>query len=775
MKTANKYALRHCMATLLPLLLAVSGVQAAVLDTELETELEARAPNEEVTVIIKLSDKLDPRQFRVRDRHQRNPEHVKALKRKAALTQAPFRRFLEGRGGMRVRELWAINGIAVKVRADAIRELAAKPGIEKISLDTILQAPVVSLGTAALPEWNLGAVQAPDLWALGYTGTGVVVASMDTGVDSSHPDLINKWRGGNNSWFDPHGEHATPYDMNGHGTQTMGIMVGGSIGGTAIGVAPDAQWAAVKLFSDAGQATYSDIHLAFQWLLDPDGDPNTPDAPDVVNASWGFATSAGQCITEFNLDIEHLKAAAIAVVFAGGNDGPAPLTSVSPGNNVAGFSAGAVDSTNTIAGFSSRGQSACDGGVYPKTVAPGVNVNTSDLSFGGLPLYAVVSGTSYAAPHTAGAMALLSNAFPNASVAELEAALIQGALDLGVAGPDNSYGNGLVHARVAYDLLLAAGNQTPLAANDSYAMISGGVLSVAASGVLANDSDPDANPLTAVLVSPPGSGSVTLNADGSFVYTPPAAFAGLATFTYQAQDSKGARSNIATVSVSVSANQAPIAADDAPSAPHRTAAGTYPAVIINVLANDTDPDTAIDPNNRINPASVFLTTTPDKGGWTAVNADGTISYRPKAGFAGTETFRYKVRDTLGLASSPAAYVRVSVASAPVSANQAPLLLDDAASAPLRTAGIAYPAVVINVLANDSDPDTATDPNNRINPATLSLTTAPDKGGWAVANLDGTVSYRPKAGFSGTETFRYKVKDTLGLAPASGAYVRVTVQ
>lgn len=774
MKTANKYALRHCLASLLPLFLAASGAQAAVLEPELESELDARAPDEEVTVIIKLSDKVDPRLFKIRDRKQRNPEHVKALKRKAALTQTPFKRFLEERGGKRMRELWAVNGIAVKVRADAIRELAARPGIEKISLDSVLQAPAVTLGTTVLPEWNLGAVQAPDLWALGFTGTGIVVASMDTGVDSIHPDLINKWRGGSNSWFDPHGEHAMPYDMNGHGTQTMGIMVGGSAGGTSIGVAPDARWAAVKLFNDAGQAAYSDIHLAFQWLLDPDGDPNTVDAPDVVNASWGLVGTAGQCITEFTADIENLKAAGIAVVFSGGNDGPAPLTSLSPANNVAGFSTGAVDSTNTIAGFSSRGQSACDGGVYPKTVAPGVNISTSDLSFGGMLLYAVVSGTSYAAPHTSGAIALLADAFPNASVAELEAALTQGALDLGVAGLDNSYGNGLIHARAAYDLLLAAGNRPPLAANDSYAMISGGTLSVAASGVLANDSDPDGNPLTAFLVSPPASGSVTLNTDGSFVYTPAATFAGVASFTYQAQDSKGARGNSATVSVSVSANRPPIGADDAVSAPQRTA-GSYPAVIINVLANDADPDAAIDPNNRINPASVFLTTMPDKGGWVAVNADGSISYRPKTGFAGTETFRYKVRDTLGLASNPAAYVRVSVASAPVSANRAPLLADDVASVPLRVAGIPCPAVIINVLANDSDPDTVTDPNNRINPATLSLTTVPDKGGWAVANSDGTFSYRPKAGFSGTETFRYKVKDTLGLAPASGAYVRVTVQ
>ncbi len=90
---------------------------------------------------------------------------------------------------------------------------------------------------------------------------------------------------------------------------------------------------------------------------------------------------------------------------------------------------------------------------------------------------------------------------------------------------------------------------------------------------------------------------------------------------------------------------------------------------------------------------------------------------------------------------------------------------------MRTAGVTYPAVIVNVLSNDADPDA---PANAIDPATVFLTTVPDQGGWAVANPDGTISYRPKAGFSGTETFRYKVRDTLGLAPDSGAFVRVPV-
>jgi bacillopeptidase F len=435
--------------------MACAGAQAAAIAPDLAAELAARAPHDEVAVIVSLSDKVDRRLFKLADRSKRNTLLVRALKEKAAATQGAHRVFLLNKGARRLRELWAINGIAATARASVIRQLASRPGIESIRLDSTLQAPVATFGSAAPPEWNLNVMKAPDLWSLGHSGAGVVVANMDTGVDAAHPDLAAQWRGGVNSWYDPHGEHATPHDSDGHGTQTMAIMVGGGAGGSAIGMAPDARWIAAKLYNDAGVASYSDIHLAFQWLLDPDGDLNTVDAPDVVNASWGLVGTAGQCITEFSADIEALKTAGIAMAFAAGNDGPAPLTSLSPANNPQGFSVGAIDAALAIASFSSRGQSACDGTVFPKLVAPGVNINTADLSFGGLPLYAVVSGTSYAAPHAAGAMALLAGAFPSAGVAQIEAALIQSAHDLGVAGEDNSYGHGLADVQAAYRVLLA--------------------------------------------------------------------------------------------------------------------------------------------------------------------------------------------------------------------------------------------------------------------------------------------------------------------------------
>ncbi|MBE0599070.1 MAG: S8 family serine peptidase, partial [Desulfuromonadales bacterium] len=278
--------------------------------------------------------------------------------------------------------------------------------------------------------------------------------SMDSGVDLNHPDLGPQWRGGSNSWFDPNGEHATPADRDGHGTAVMGVMVGGSAGGTAIGVAPDAQWIAVKIFDNGGQASLSGIHRGFQWLLDPDDDPDTDDAPDVVNNSWGLEGTPGACIDEgnadFHDDIQLLKSAGIAVVFAAGNQGPLQDTSLSPGNYQEAYAVGAVDAHQRIADFSGRGPSACDQTVYPELVAPGVGIRSSDLTPPGFPpQYLVSSGTSLAAPHVAGALALLRSAFPGRTAADLEEALQQSARDLGGIGPDNDYGFGLVDAAQA--------------------------------------------------------------------------------------------------------------------------------------------------------------------------------------------------------------------------------------------------------------------------------------------------------------------------------------
>jgi subtilisin family serine protease len=347
----------------------------------------------------------------------------------------------------KVVPLWIFNGAVVTATRRVLEELAKRSDVLQIRPSATVAAPALpqSTGTDTPLEQNLDVINARQLWDLGYRGQGVVVASLDTGVDATHPDLAASWRGGSNSWYDPNGQHpTTPTDVNGHGTWTIGVMVGGSASGTAIGVAPAAKWIAAKIFNDRGVATTAGIHMAFQWLLDPDGNPNTADAPNVVNDSWVMGATG--CNLEFQLDLQRLRAAGIVPVFAAGNGGPSPSTSYSPANNPEALSVGAIDNSGVLDSTSSRGPGACDGGVYPGLVAPGDDITTSDL-FGG---YVSESGTSLAAPHVAGALALLLSAFPNASADQQLAALENSSLNLGAARPDNNFGYGRVDTLGAF-------------------------------------------------------------------------------------------------------------------------------------------------------------------------------------------------------------------------------------------------------------------------------------------------------------------------------------
>jgi len=450
----------------------LNSAEADVIEPGLEQKLRSTGRHEKIPVIIKAKDNPDLGRIRDRDRSVRRSKIVRELARTAKVSQRDIHALLKRNGERKIRTLWIINGIALTTSADLIRSLANHPQVESIVLDAAVQAPerVVSFTTA--PEWNIQAIHAPGLWDLGHTGQGIVVANMDTGVDYDHPDLAARWRGGTNSWFSPYaqpGDEAfcatpgscsacelsatIPCDTDGHGTGTMGILTGGDAGGTNIGVAPGATWIAAKIFNDAGEARFSVIHESFQWLLDPDGDPDTDDAPDVVNASWGIQDPQHACNAEFQPDVQVLEAAEIALVFSAGNDGPNAYTGLSPANYPDSFAVGAADSTNTVWSYSSRGPSACGGDLFPTVVAPGVNVRTSDLYLGIPGPYVTLSGTSFAAPHVAGAFALLLSAFPGQPVSMIEKALATSATDLGIPGADQDTGDGLIDVARAYAFL----------------------------------------------------------------------------------------------------------------------------------------------------------------------------------------------------------------------------------------------------------------------------------------------------------------------------------
>ncbi|MCU7933399.1 MAG: S8 family serine peptidase [Candidatus Thiodiazotropha sp. (ex Dulcina madagascariensis)] len=453
---------------------------AAVLTADVDRLVAQANRTSRIPVIVKFKKQININTFRDKLRQQNQYKStldrkniqlkkqfrsklLKRLKAQIAQPQARLSALLRRHEvKTRLTPLWSINAIALELPAHLVDEIAALPEVERLTVDMRLSMNTTPAETVSSePLWNLDNLGTARLWQQGVTGEGVVVGIMDSGVDLNHPDLADRWRGGINSWFDPYGQHEIPADLVGHGTQALGLILGGDDSGYQIGIAPEATWIAARIFDDANQTTLSAIHQAFQWLLDPDGDPLTDDAPDLVNNSWGFANTVNQCYQEFSDDIQLLREAGIGVVFAAGNFGPFSESSISPANNPGALSVGSVDQFNAIEFLSSRGPGACDGGVFPKLVAPGSLVFTTDL----LPAaYNVVSGTSFAAPHVTGAMALLKSAFPEATVSQIETAMYDSAIDLGETGADDRFGYGILDVAAAYDLLLAdfASSETSL-------------------------------------------------------------------------------------------------------------------------------------------------------------------------------------------------------------------------------------------------------------------------------------------------------------------------
>ncbi len=438
------------------ILMAAGDIWAGDVHPSLEKRLQKLTPGEKLAVIVELKEQV--RHDRIlsimsgRTRRQRAHAVVHALRDMADRHQEPLRKYLnkqiEGGKAERVIPFWVFNGIAVTATEPLIRHLAARHEVQEIRLDSLIPLPSPLPAGDNQPsstyEWNIEQTGAPEVWALDpdYNGTGSVIGSFDTGVDVTHPDLYSRYRGNHEiSWFDPYREYAVPYDFHGHGTHTTGTAVGGNAGGSYIGVAPGASWIAAKGWDDEGMGQVSAFHQIFEWFLAPGGDPDN--APDVVNSSWSFSQSG--CDTEFLPDVQALRAAGIFPAFASGNSGPWSGSVRSPGAYPVSFAVGATDFWEAIASFSSRGPSPCDNSIKPEISAPGVAILSS------CPLgYVTLSGTSMAAPHITGAVAVLRSINPALTVDQLESALNSGAKDLGDPGPDNTYGAGCL------DLILSA-------------------------------------------------------------------------------------------------------------------------------------------------------------------------------------------------------------------------------------------------------------------------------------------------------------------------------
>ncbi len=356
------------------------------------------------------------------------------------------------------RDLWIIRATALTARPAFVRRLMTAPGVAEIHLDPYIQyvTPAEPATTEAAPPteptWGLTRIRAPEVWAtLGISGTGAVVAIMDTGVDWLHPALSANYRGNlghglydhAHSWYDVVNGGVYPYDDHGHGTHLAGTAVGRG----NIGVAPAAQWIGVKVLSNEGAGYNSWIHAGFQWLLAPGGDPAL--APDVINCSWASTLGSD---TSFAEDIAILKAAGILPLFAANNTGPNPGSIGAPASNPGAFAVGASDPDDEVAYFSSRGPSPW-GQTKPDIVAPGVNV-LSTIPGG---IYAEKDGTSMATPHVAGVVALLRSAAPTLSVETIAGIITQTAVPLSTTLPNNDSGWGRLDAFAVVAVATQAG------------------------------------------------------------------------------------------------------------------------------------------------------------------------------------------------------------------------------------------------------------------------------------------------------------------------------
>ena len=466
-------------------LTSASRTDAAQLSEYLDSTLSSKSDGDFVSVLVFMSDRADVSALQQRYKlasFTRQASHrilIDELQSFARTAQTDILRTLDdakSRGDVRSYEAyWITNALQVEARKSFIETLRNRPDLAAIIADIPMQSLYypASQSTALVPgagvSPGLRAIHADSMWAMGLTGAGSLIASFDTGVNGGHPALRNSYHGNHGypaeaCWFDPvYGQTYPHWDRSlkggEHGTQTMGVMVGkDDATGDTVGVAFGADWISAMVV-DIPHSNYLE---AFQWVADPDGDPNTvDDVPDVLNNSWGFTQSNIGCLDIFWDPIDNVEAAGTVVIFACGNSGPAPMSLRNPANRANTpyntFSVGAVLATDvsTIWNGSSRGPSDCDGiSIKPEVVAPGYQVRTTNPDSS----YAPRDGTSFAAPHVAGAVALLRQYNPNAPVDSIKSALMRSAVDKGTLGEDNTFGWGVIDI-LAAKRLLAPNNQ----------------------------------------------------------------------------------------------------------------------------------------------------------------------------------------------------------------------------------------------------------------------------------------------------------------------------
>jgi len=470
-----------------------------VLDARLREALTMAAPDGTLAVIVEPVLRLDAHALDAAlggaprgDRRETVAAALRTTLSRAGDELAPAFAALSAAGDLKhTQDLWLAGAYAADLTPDGVRALAADPAVGRLWLDDRKSRTYAASGEPAQGEkalaWHLPRVGAPQAWAQGFDGDGVLVGHVDTGVSYDHPDLAGRMWDGGPSWphhgYDAVDDDDDPYEGDTevvHGTHTAGLIVGDGSGGTETGAAPGATLMALR----AVPGYYSDMVEAMQFGLD-----NGP--VDVFNFSAGWDDPANDLKEANRANADVLLAMGITWITAAGNgDGygghyPLPQDIGTPADcpdpwfGAAGHSSviavGATTSSDAIWANSSVGPTIWDisgtdyddypyppGLMKPDISAPGVDITSTYGNSG----YIAYSGTSMSCPLVTGATAILLQVSPGAAPALLAEALETSAVDIGAPGRDNSAGAGLLDIPAAIEALPLQGVETFVVHND---------------------------------------------------------------------------------------------------------------------------------------------------------------------------------------------------------------------------------------------------------------------------------------------------------------------
>lgn len=395
-------------------------------ELKLLDELQA---NGSADFVIEMAEQADlSAAYTISDWNERGRYVVDTLKAAAETSQKDVRGQLERQGAL-YTAYFASNVVVVRGGSQrALEAVANLPGVARVRApimvrlepveDVLARAVDIHWPQAKLQSavaWGLTDTRATDFWsAFGRQGEGIIVANIDSGVKYDHPALASAYlcAGGNlldaRCWLDATTDPplSGPQDDLGHGTHTMGTMVGSNNPSLSdhVGMAPGARWIACRAFI-GNRAEDADLLECAQWILAPGGD--AANRPHVVNNSWGDKASNPW----FSDNVDAWYASGIFSVFSAGNDGSAGCSTIgSPADYQKGFSVAAHNILRSNASFSSRGPNDLGDSPFtkPNISAPGVFIQSSIISGG----FGTSSGTSMAAPHASGAAALLWSCNP---------------------------------------------------------------------------------------------------------------------------------------------------------------------------------------------------------------------------------------------------------------------------------------------------------------------------------------------------------------------------